>query len=152
MNFVIDLNAIRTAWTGETPHRVADLDSGILFAQIIQICSRIVVTDEIDSRYLKLFDELKSGSRQSPRAFNVINLYTTAKQGNKIDATRISSELPHLPDESGIKDEDREFVRLASISRSTLVTYDGPLREVLQKIGVQTASPGEALQRLLRPS
>lgn len=148
MNFVIDLNAVRTAWTGETPQGTSGLDSGILLGEIIRICSRLIVTDEIDRRYLRLFNELKNGARQSPRAFNVISLYTTAKQSSKVDASRVSSELPHLADESGIKDEDREFARLASISRGILVTYDNPLREALQRLGVETLSPGEALDRV----
>jgi hypothetical protein len=150
VNFVIDLNAVRTAWNGETPNHTYDVETGVLLGEIIRICSRLVVSDEVERRYFRLFKELAGGAHQSPRGLNVINLYIKAKQSSKVDITRRSADLPELSDETCIKDEDVEFARLTSASRSILVTFDEPLRDALVKLGVNVALPSEALTRLRR--
>jgi hypothetical protein len=139
---------MRSAWTGEAPDHRTELDSGVLFAEIIRICSRIVATDEIHARYMRLFNELRSAPRQSPTAVNVISLYVLAMQSSKVDITRRSSDLPPLSNETGVKAEDQEFARLASLSGATLVTHDGPLLQSLRQIGVRVATPNEALSQL----
>lgn len=148
MNFIIDLCAMRSAWTGERPDHTTELDSGVLFAEIIRICSRLVATDEIHTRYMRLFNELKSGPHQSPSAVNVISLYVLAMQSSKVDITRRSSELAPLSNETGVKAEDQEFARLASVSGATLVTHDGPMLQSLRQVGVRVATPREALSQL----
>ncbi len=148
MNFIIDLCAMRSAWTGKRPDNAIELDSGVLFAEIVRMCSRLVATDEIHRRYLGLFGELKSGPRQSPTAVNIITLYVMAMESSKVDLTRRSSDLPPLSDETGVKPEDQEFAKLASLSGATLVTHDGPLMQFLRQIGVRVASPSEALIQL----
>jgi hypothetical protein len=115
---------MRSAWTGENPNNSSkDLSATILFAEILQVCYTIVVTDEIDQRYRHLFSTLTQGRSQSPASLNIVALYTTAWQTTgKIDSSRRSADLPSLSDETHIKNEDIEFSRLAGISRSILVT------------------------------
>lgn len=145
MNFVLDKNTIISACTGLNPNsRQVDVCSVTLLGQIIEICHRIVVTKEIEIDYIRIFDEIKAAS-QSPIGLMGNKFYFYAKQLGKVDDTRSSSELPPLQNEEGIKDEDIPFARLAAISNSTLITYDGPLRK---KVGGMAQEPREALQRL----
>jgi hypothetical protein len=97
---------------------------------------------EVD--YFKIFDEMKAKS-QSPVGIVGISFYFHAKKLGKVDDTRTSYALPKLQNEDGIKDEDLPFARLAIISDSTLVSYDGPLKE---KMGDRVQTPDQALQRL----
>lgn len=148
MNFVLDMNVMISAWKGERPDSTEDLTSTVLFAEIIRLCSRLVATVEIDKSYMKKFEALKQGSRQSPQSLNVINVYTQAKIAGKVDISRTTSSLSCLSDESGLDDEDIPFARLASISRSLFVTYEEDMEKFLRTIGVDVASPTEALDRL----
>jgi Trm5-related predicted tRNA methylase len=112
--------------------------------QIVNKHHEIVVTREIDQRYQSLFDILKKESRQGPGALNVVRLYYTAKQMRVVNNARSASDVPSLPDESHIKDEDRDFARLANLVRAVLVTYDGPLIRELATKGVLAVTPDDA--------
>ena len=146
MHFVIDLNIIRSAWNGVGPSGALEQHSAILLLQVVRKCHRFAVTKEIDQRYQCLFDELKNAPRQGPDALNVVRLYYTAKQIGKVDDSRYSSDVPPLPDESHIKDEDRYFVRLANLIKAILVTYDEPLIRKLMSIGVKAVKPDDAVK------
>jgi len=85
-------------------------------------------------------------SRQGPNALNVVRLYYTAKQIGKVDDSRCGAAVPPLSDESNIKDEDKDFARLANLIKATFVTYDEPLIEKLSRIGVKAVKPNDAVQ------
>jgi hypothetical protein len=145
MNFVLDKNTMISACTGENPNtRQVDVSAVTMMGHIIVICHRFVVTKEIEVDYIKIFDQFKAG-KQSPATVMGSKFYFYAKQLGKVDDSRTSSQLPHLQDETGIKSEDIPFARLASISNSTLVTYDGPLR---QKLGNRAQEPHVVLRAL----
>lgn len=145
MHFVFDLNTIRSAWSGANPRGTPELHPAILFLQVANKGHRIVVTKEMDSRYVQLFDELKNASRQGPAALNIVHLYYTLKLMGKVDDSRCSADVPPLSEESRIKDEDKEFARLANLTRAVLVTYDEPLIRELTDIGVQAVLPEHAV-------
>ena len=147
---MIDLNSIRSAWTGIDPNTgQPDLSAAILFALIIHICDTIVITDEISRRYQRLFDTLRQNPTQSARSLNIIYQYSLARHmTGKVDDSRLSTDLPELSDETCIKDEDREFSRVAGISQSILVTFDGPLLDCLTRLRVKAMPPPEALALL----
>jgi len=145
MNFVLDKNTLIAACTGVSPNSgQVDVSSLTLMGQIIVICHRFVVTKEIEVDYIRIFDEIKAGM-QSPAIIMGSKFYFYAKELGKVDDNRISSQLPLLQDEIGIKDEDKPFARLAIASNSTLVTYDGPLR---RKLGNRAQEPSVVLQGL----
>ena len=145
MSVVVDLNVMRTAWTSINPYDAWDIDATVLLAQIVKKCHKFFVTKEIDTLYRHLFDQLRLAYPHGPDSLNVVKLYFQAKIYGKVDETRRSAELPSLPDESGIKDEDREFARLANLTGSILVTYDDPLILVLDSLGVSAMTPKEAI-------
>lgn len=147
MRFVINLNVFRSAWTGKNPSGIAEEHSAILFLQIVRKRCKIVVTKEIEKRYLDLFQRLKNESPQGPRGLNVISLYFRAKQMGMVNNARHSCALPPLPNETHIKDEDKDFARLANLTKAVLITYDEPLIRALQTQGVEAAKPED--QRVL---
>lgn len=144
MRFVIDLNVVRSAWTGVNPSGTPEQHSAILLLQIISKRHEFVVTKEIDQRYWSLFDQLRKAHNQGPRALNVIRLYFLAKQMGIVNSARYASDVPPLPDESHIKDEDRDFARLANLTKAVLVTYDRPLITELERMKVKAVKPVEA--------
>jgi hypothetical protein len=150
VRFVIDLNVIRPAWSGMDPTGVPAPHSAILILQLVNKGHQFAVTKEIAQRYQRLFDELKRPSLQGPSALNVVRLYFTAKQMGNVDNSRCSADLPPLPEESHIKDEDRDFARLANLIRAVLVTYDEPLITELANVGVTAVKP-EAAVKLADP-
>ena len=149
MPFVIDLNVMRTAWIGKDPHGNTDNDCLLLLSGIQKKCDKVIVTDEIDRRYLRLYDELGGKYPQGPSLLNCMKLYLRWKQVRKVDDSRLSSQLPRLRNESKIKDEDIEFARLTSVTGATLVTYDEPLIELGRELGFAAMKPSDA--RILLP-
>jgi predicted nucleic acid-binding protein len=143
LRFVIDLNVFRSAWTGKNPIGIAEEHSAILLLQIVRKHYKIVVTKEIEKRYMDLFQQLKSKAPQGPKGLNVINLYFRAKQMGIVDNTRHSSDLPPLSNETHIKDEDKHYARLANLTKAILITYDEPLIKALQTQGVEAAKPDD---------
>jgi predicted nucleic acid-binding protein len=143
LRFVIDLNVFHSAWTGKNPNGIPDEHSAILLLRIVEERCKIIVTKEIEKKYWNLFQRLKNQSPQGPRSLNVINLYLRAKQMGIIDNTRRSSDLPPLPDETHIKDEDKDLARLANLTDAVLVTYDEPLIKAVKTQGVTACKPDD---------
>jgi len=134
---------MRLSWNG-------DRDSMQLLAIIDTICHKVIVTDEIERRYLHDCEALRKKYPQCPPLLNSSKLYLLWKETSKVDDKRLSHELPHLNGESEIKDEDREFARLAKLTDATLVTNDDPLIGHGHRLGFKTMSVSDALQMALR--
>jgi len=143
LRFVINLSVIRCAWTGTNPSGAPEQDSAILFLQIIRRGHKIIVTKEIEQKYLSLFNQLRKGYSHGPSALNAVKLYFFAKQMGLVNNTRYSSDLPPLPDESHIKEEDRDFARLANLTQAMLVTHDEPLIIELESKWITAVKPGD---------
>ena len=134
---------MRFAWTGVDPE---GYESSQLLYEIYRTCDKIIVTDEVDRRYLNLYDELRNEYPQSPGLLNFGKLYLHWKKIRKVDEERMSSQLPPVPCESSIKDEDKELARLANLTGAVLVTFDGPLIEAGHKCGFKAMRPTDALR------
>jgi len=119
-------------------------------AEIDRICHRVVVTDEINRRYLQDYHTLRNKFPQGASLLNAGKLYLLWKETGKVDDKRKSSELPPVKGESAIKDEDREFVRLAKLIDAPLVTNDSPLISQGRKLSLRVMNISEALEMALR--
>jgi len=121
-----------------------------LLVAIDHICHRVIVTDEIHQRYLQDYEALRKKYPQAPPLLNATKLYLLWKQTGKVDDKRLSHELPRVSGESKIKDEDREFARLAKLTDATLVTNDGPLIEHGHQLNFKTMTASQALEMALK--
>lgn len=121
-------------------------ESSQLLLEIQRVCDRIIVTDKINRRYLRLYDELKQTYPHGPELLNFGKQYLLWKQVGKVDDERLSSELPSVSSEIDVKDEDREFVRLACLTNAILVTYDEPLIQLKSKVTCKIMNPTAALR------
>ena len=119
-----------------------------MLSEIQRKCHKVIVTDEIERRYLRLWKGLKLKYPQGPNLLNCMKLYLEWKLTRKVDDSRVSTQLPPLRDECKIKDEDTEFARLTKITGATLVTYDGPLIELGRELGFAAMKPSDALRSL----
>jgi len=144
--FVIDLNVLRTVWTGIDPQGNRDYESWGLFREIYRTCDKIVVTDGINRRYLNLYHQLKEKYPQGADLLNFGRLYLRWKETPKVDEGRMSSQLPPVRCESSIKDEDKEFARLAKLTGAVLVTFDGALIEAGHKCAFKAMTPNDVLK------
>lgn len=139
---------MRSAWTGEDPRGKTDVDCVHLLLGIERKCDKVIVTDEIDRRYLRLWNELKQKHPQGPNLLNCMKLYLGWKLIRKVDDSRASTQLPRLRNESKIKDEDMEFARLTMITGAILVTYDDQLIKLGRELGFAAMEPSDALRSL----
>ena len=137
---------LRTVWTGVDPQGNRDDESWGLLREIYCTCDKIIVTDVIHQRYLRLYDELRKKSPQGPELLNFGKLYLYWKEIRKVDQGRLSSQLPPVRCESSIKDEDKEFARLANLTGAVLVTFDDPLIEAGHKCGFKAMTPKDVLR------
>jgi rRNA-processing protein FCF1 len=62
--------------------------------------------------------------------------------------SRCADDVPPFHNESNIKDEDRDFVRLANLTNVVLATHDEPLISELKRLGVKVAKPEDLAARL----
>ena len=134
---------MQLAWTDSR-------ESMQLLAEIDRLCHNVVVTDGINRRYLKDYDALRKRYPQGASLLNTGKLYLLWKETGKVDDRRRSSELPPVKGESAIKDEDREFVRLAKLIDAPLVANDGPLIDQGLKLGFRAMNVSQALKMFFK--
>lgn len=101
----------------------------------------LYVTNEIEKQYFKLFKEPKNAAINIPALYQELKR-TTGKVKNKGGS---KDNFSRIPNEDRIKDEDIKFARLAFNTDSILVTFDGPLIEILKS---KATPPNELLQRI----
>jgi hypothetical protein len=141
LNLIIDKNVLMAACTGDNPRGETDVAAIGILCDVVLCTHRLIATGEMEKDYIRILDEMKKP--QGPDTLLARRFYFYAKNIGKVDNTRTNDQLPAIPDEGGVKDEDLPFARLANITSATLVTYDGPL---LQKLGERAKLPRDVIE------
>lgn len=151
MPCVLDMNVIYGATGYGNLESNTDPQSWDLIDAITRTCDKVLVSPEIIRMYGHVKDEMlrtKGGALSVP-AFSFFRiLFRSWPELGKVVEKDLST-LPLLPADSGVKDEDQPFVRLAVGSRATLATYDGPLHDIGKRKGWPLLPPREAISTLV---
>lgn len=118
-----------------------DNSSMNVIVQALSCKHNVYVTNEIEKQYYQLFKDHKKAAVNIPDLYEKLKL-TTGKVKNKGGS---KDNFSHIPNEDKIKDEDIKFARLAFNTGALLVTFDGPLRDILKSSAIH---PNKLLQRI----
>lgn len=131
MDLVIDKNVLIAMHSLKNPNtKQWDSAPVRLIIGVLSCNYKICVTKQIHKVYLDVFKEIDE-KRYGPICLQVPGLYSQALKANKVIFKGGSEDnFAPVPNEDGIKDEDRKYARLAYHTNSILVTYDLKLKEV----------------------
>lgn len=134
MNIVLDLNVLYSAWTMKNPNNSSEYDISALalIKDVLNCKHNIFVTAQIEKEYTSRFNEWSKDNKKLSIT-NLSRLYFLAKNSGKVKNKGSNQcSFGPIPEEDKVKDEDKKFARLAYHTDAFLITFDGPLRDVMK--------------------
>lgn len=149
--FLLDENILYEAIRGVDKYDNPDGTAAELLRRIYEICHVIVIHHSLLDRYWAHLSPLAQNHATALEAIQFINDFIK----NSSKCILEYDELPDLPEEAKIPEEDIPIVRAALISRPTIITDDEELQTSIRAhVGLSLAahSPSQALELIRRES
>lgn len=143
--FMLDLNIIYHAILGVDEHNAPDSTCAELLRLIGQNCHKIVVNTYLYEEYLPRIYSLYNTKAPALQPISFVN-QLLFKAEKFIQETE---QLPEIPADVVVPNEDILIVRSALLSHPSLVAADEELREAVNgqtQLGLRALSPSQALQ------